>query len=302
MVTHRNPHREQPSTYFVQDRHNKEELTRLQIQDQAVTSGMGGVLPEQPDPAIFQRVLDVGCGTGGWLIAAAKAYPNISLLVGVDVSERMIEFARGQAADQQLSDRVQFHPMDALRRLEFPFGYFDLVNQRFGASYLRTWEWPQLLHEFQRVTRPGGVIRITEGDMLAEHPGPTLASLNQLLLQAFYNSGHLFTFDSKGLTSHLVPLLSRYGLQNVQTHTHTLGSRPDTTEGQLLFEDLKHIFRTIVPFLRKWTRVPDDYETIYQQMLSEVQQSDVAAPWSLLTTWGNTPPEIERPIPMSEER
>src|SRR5258706_13859742 len=132
------PRREHPSRYLVQNRSNEEELTRLQIQDQMLTAGMGGVLPEQPDPTIFQRVLDVGCGTGGWLIEAAKTYSTMSLLVGVDVSERMIEYAQAQAEAQQVSDRVQFRTMDALRMLEFPTEYFHLVNQRFGASYLRT--------------------------------------------------------------------------------------------------------------------------------------------------------------------
>ncbi len=71
-----NPHREHPSTYFVQDRESKEELERVQLQDHMITAGMGGVLPEQPDPTSFQRVLDVGCGTGGWLIEVAKTYPS----------------------------------------------------------------------------------------------------------------------------------------------------------------------------------------------------------------------------------
>src|SRR6266849_9236521 len=101
MSTPTDPRQEHPSTYFVQDRSNEEELTRLQIQDQMLTAGMGGVLPEQPDPLIFQRVLDVGCGTGGWLIEAAKTYPALSLLVGVDVSSLMIEYARAQAAAQK---------------------------------------------------------------------------------------------------------------------------------------------------------------------------------------------------------
>src|SRR6266566_1805479 len=134
MSTSYQPRREHPSTYVVQDRSNEEELTRLQLQDQMITAGMGGVLPEQPDPAIFQRVLDVGCGTGGWLIEAARAYPSMSLLVGVDVSSRMLEYARAQAEARQASDRVQFRAMDALRMLEFPADFFDLVNQRIGAS------------------------------------------------------------------------------------------------------------------------------------------------------------------------
>jgi 2-polyprenyl-3-methyl-5-hydroxy-6-metoxy-1,4-benzoquinol methylase len=97
MSTSDQPRREHPSTYFVQDRSNEEELTRLALQDQMLTAGMGGVLPEQPDPAIFQRVLDVACGAGSWAIEAAQTYPEMSL-VGVDVNQRMIEYARAQAA------------------------------------------------------------------------------------------------------------------------------------------------------------------------------------------------------------
>src|SRR5262249_30880903 len=99
---------EHPSTYFVQDRSNVDEMTRLRIQDQMVTAGMGGVLSEQDDPARFQSVLDVGCGTGDWLIEVAKQYPTIRRLVGVDISAKMVEYARGQATEQGVDDRVEF--------------------------------------------------------------------------------------------------------------------------------------------------------------------------------------------------
>src|SRR5579875_1279942 len=152
---------EPASTYFVPDRSYKEELLRLQTQDQMLTAGMGGVLPEQPDPTIFQRVLDVGCGTGGWLIETARTYPNIPVLVGIDISTRMIDYARTIAQEQHVSDRVEFHEMDALQTLAFPADYFDLVNLRLGWSYLRTWDWPKLIEQFQHITRPGGVVRLT---------------------------------------------------------------------------------------------------------------------------------------------
>ncbi len=42
-----NAQKEYPNTYFVEDRSNQEELTRVQIQDQLLTKGMGGVFPEQ---------------------------------------------------------------------------------------------------------------------------------------------------------------------------------------------------------------------------------------------------------------
>src|SRR5579883_1183831 len=142
---------EHPSTYFVEDRENKEELKRLQAQDQLLTGSMGGVLPEQPDPGSFQRVLDVGCGTGGWLIEVARTYPTMTHLVGVDVSRTMVAYARERARAEGVDDRVEFRVMDALRMLEFPDQTFDLVNQRLGQGYLRTWEWSKLLQEYQRV-------------------------------------------------------------------------------------------------------------------------------------------------------
>src|SRR6266700_1490603 len=119
MATPNHPRKEQHSTYFVQDRSNKEERTRLHIQDQLLTTGMGGVLPEQADPTLFHSLLDVGCGSGDWLIEAAMIYPNMSRLVGVDISSKMLGYAHTQAEAQQVSERVEFLEMDALRRLEF---------------------------------------------------------------------------------------------------------------------------------------------------------------------------------------
>ncbi len=284
-----NPGREHPSTYWVQDRSNEEELTRLQLQDQMLTADMGGVLSEQPDPAIFRRVLDVGCGTGGWLIEAAKTYPSMTLLVGVDVSGKMVEYARAQAEAQQLSDRVQFRAMDALLMLEFPADTFDLVNQRFSASYLRAWDWPKLLQEYQRISRPGGVIRVTEFDTISESSSPAHKRLLNLMLEALYRAGHFFTPNYDGVTSQLVRLLRQSGLQNVQMRAHALQYRAGTVEGELFCEDTRHLFRTVEPFLRKWTRVPEDYSNIYQQMLNEMQQPDFVATFPLLTAWGRMP-------------
>jgi ubiquinone/menaquinone biosynthesis C-methylase UbiE len=289
MSTPSHSRREHSSTYVVQDLSSEEELTRLRIQEEIATASMEGVLPEQPNPASFQRVLDVGCGTGGWLIETAKTYPTISLLIGVDISSKMLEYAKAQAEAEQVSDRVQFAVMDALRMLEFPRHYFDLVNQRFGVSYLRTWDWPKLLAEFQRVTTPGGVIRLTEGDIFSENTSPALTQLFHLLLQAFYQSGHLFTSESDGITGQLAHLLHRHGVQHVQTRSYTGEGRAGTIEGQRFYEDMSRIFRTVLPFLRKWTRVPDDYERIYQQALSEMQQPDFVESGSILTAWGNTP-------------
>jgi len=50
------------------------------------------------------------------------------------------------------------------------------------------------------------------------------------------------------------------------------------------------MFQTLTPFLRKWARVPDNYEEICPQAVREMQQPDFVATWNLLTAWGIRPP------------
>lgn len=278
--------REHPSTYFVQDRSNEDEILRLQIQDQLITAGMGGVLSEQPHPADFQRVLDVGCGTGGWLIETARTYPGIPQLVGVDVSGRLLDYARAQAVEQQVAGRIEFRLMDALRMLEFPAASFDLVNQRLGMSFLRTWDWPKLLSEYRRVARLDGVIRITESGFPVSSSA-ALTSLRDLFIRSLSQAGHLFIpAHPDGVICELARVLQRYGFLHVQTHLHTLEHRAGTPEGASFYKDVRQMFRILLPFFRKWSHVPENYEDLYQQALDDIQQPGFVAVWKLLTAWG----------------
>lgn len=275
------------STYFVQDRSNKDEIKRLQVQDQMMTKSMGGALSEQPDPTSFRRVLDVGCGTGGWLLEVAKTYPNVTRAVGIDISGKMIEYARSQAQNQGVAERVEYKVMDVLSRLEFSDDTFDLVNMRLGQSYLRKWDWPNVLTEFKRVTRPRGVIRLTETDLRLSTNSSALTRLGELSFEALYNAGHSFT--PEGVTTEFAHLLTQYaGVTDPQIHTYLSIYRAGTPEGEYFYEDMKHMYRTLLPFMRKWTKVPGDYEQIYQQAITEMQQPDFVTQWRLITAWGTT--------------
>jgi ubiquinone/menaquinone biosynthesis C-methylase UbiE len=286
MSSPKEPPREHPSTYFVQDRSNKDEMARLEVLDKMLTTSMGGVLLELPDPTILRRVLDVGCGTGHWLIETARAYPTIEKLIGGDISEKIIEYARAQAESAALNRRVQFQTMDALRILEFPDASFDLVNQRGGTSWLRTWDWRKILLEYQRVCRPGGIIRITEANMNVESNSPALTKICNLSLETFYHSGRLFTASNDGVTSELERLMTQYGIQEVKTKAYTLVYRAGTIECQYFYQNMALWFRVGLPFYQKWTRVPADYQETCEQALKEMQQPDFAATWAFLTGWG----------------
>jgi hypothetical protein len=61
----------------------------------------------------------------------------------------------------------------------------------------------------------------------------------------------------------------------------------EISETQALYENMKRISRTILPFLQKWTRVPSNYKEIYEQALDDMQRPDFVATWALLSAWGN---------------
>lgn len=292
MPTSPHSHGENPNTYFIEDRFSKEELNRLVAQEQVVTANMGGVLAEQANPGALQRVLDVACGPGGWLRGVAQEYSAIPQLIGVDISPRMIEYAQKQTVSEQLSQRVEFHVMDVQQALEFPDGYFDLVNQRLATSFLRTWDWPKLLGEFMRVTRPGGIIRLTESGASPEANSPAMMRSLDLLVEAFYQSGHLFSQERMSVPDELPKLLNRYGLQNVQTREYIVKFPTSTPEGRVAAETAN---RSMVPFVLKWAHIPDDYDEMSRQAACETQQPDFVMSWRFRTIWGIVPMPVSLP-------
>ncbi|HEX3640907.1 MAG TPA: methyltransferase domain-containing protein [Ktedonobacteraceae bacterium] len=273
-------------TYAALD--SEKELTRLMIHDRLITATMGGVLSEQTDPTVFRRLLDVACGPGGWVIEIAQTYPEMSL-VGIDINKEMIKYARAQAEAHQVKDRVEFHVMDALLTLEFPRASFDLANMRLGFSFLRTWDWPKMLSELLRVTRPGGVVRVTETESIIQNNSPALMRLFEMLQCALYRAGHLFTQESMGLINQLPRLLDQYGCEQVQTKSHIMEYRAGTEEGEAFYEDWMLGFQTVRPFVQKWGCSSEDYGVIYQQALDEMRQPDFFATGNLLTAWGSKP-------------
>lgn len=281
---------EHPSTYIIENRSNEAELARLQIQDQMITNGMGGVLPEQSNLESIKRVLDIGCGTGDWLIETAKTYPGISQLVGIDVSLSMVKAAREQVRQQGMDNRVEFHVMDALRMLEFPPQFFDLINLRLGGSFLRTWDWPKLLEEFQRVSQPNGIIRVTDVEFIRDSTSPTFNALWEQFQGAMFASGHLFDPTPGGVSDHLEGAMHQAGVLKIQKQSSLLHFQAGTPEWRAFVEDMQYTFRTLKPFISKWGCASSNYDEIYNQALIEMQRTDFEATWPFLTVWGRRSP------------
>lgn len=104
-------------------------------------------------PRAGEHVVDVACGTGRVALAAAQAVGPTGRVIGVDLSQRMIDAARAASLEAGLGDRCDFARMDA-EQLDLPPASQDLVCCAFGLMYC-----PQpaaALCEMRRILRTGG--------------------------------------------------------------------------------------------------------------------------------------------------
>lgn len=105
-----------------------------------------------------QRILDVATGTGDFAILAAKLLEPEALL-GVDLSEGMMEVARQKVEREELQDVIRFQKEDCLN-LSFPNGSFDALTVAYGIRNFSDLDCG--LREMHRVLRPGGRLVIIE--------------------------------------------------------------------------------------------------------------------------------------------
>ncbi len=96
------------------------------------------------------RVLEVGVGTG----LSLPSYPRGCRITGIDISEPMLEQARGRA---EVSDGLdlELRQMDA-RKLAFPAEMFDHVLAPYVISVVP--EPARVMAEIVRVCKPGGTV------------------------------------------------------------------------------------------------------------------------------------------------
>jgi demethylmenaquinone methyltransferase / 2-methoxy-6-polyprenyl-1,4-benzoquinol methylase len=104
-----------------------------------------------------KRILDVATGTADFALAAMSLHPE--KIIGVDISESMLDIGREKVAAKKLSDTITLQSGEA-EQLRFDTGYFDAAIVAFGARNFEHLD--KGLSEMQRVLRMGGKIIVLE--------------------------------------------------------------------------------------------------------------------------------------------
>jgi len=104
-----------------------------------------------------ERVLDVATGRGAVLVPAAQRIGRLGRVVGIDLSQKMLEQAEATARAAGL-DNFELYKMDA-EHLEFRDEIFDVVTCAFSLFFFPALD--VALREMRRVLRVGGTFGAT---------------------------------------------------------------------------------------------------------------------------------------------
>jgi len=117
-----------------------------------------------------REALNVGCGIGVGSAYIAKKHN--CRVVGVDISEKMLEWSRLRAREERVEDKVEFRLADVLD-LPFEVDRFDVVFCESVIAFVE--DRRRAIRELIRVTRPGGYVGLNESLWFKE-PSPELVA------------------------------------------------------------------------------------------------------------------------------
>ena len=135
-----------------------------------VTKHMGGIDATDELAALChinkdKTILEVGCGTGVTSCHLVKHYG--CQVIGVDLSEKMLEWARKRAQRKSIEHRLQFRIANA-QNLPFEDNLFDAVICESVTAFPEDKQ--RAVNEYVRVTKAGGYVGMNEGTWVKASP------------------------------------------------------------------------------------------------------------------------------------
>jgi demethylmenaquinone methyltransferase/2-methoxy-6-polyprenyl-1,4-benzoquinol methylase len=164
--------------------------------------------PYQP-----KQILDVATGTADFAIEALALNPE--KVIGVDISEGMLDQGREKLTRRQLDDRIELRLGDS-ERLQFEDNIFDAVIVAFGVRNFENLQ--DGLEDMFRVLKPGGRL------VVLEFSKPTGFPMKQL-----YN----FYFKN------ILPLVGKVISKDQSAYTYLPESVQEFPDGQAFLQVLQ---------------------------------------------------------------
>ena len=162
-----------------------------------------------------KHILDVATGTADFAIAALRLNPED--VIGVDISEAMLEVGRQKLEAKKLTHRIRLEAGEA-ENLKFPDNHFDAAIVAFGARNFENLEGG--LREMKRVLKPRGAL------VVLEFSRPRVFPFKQLYFFYFLN---------------ILPLVGRFISKDKEAYRYLPDSVMQFPDGEEFLDVLRKI-------------------------------------------------------------
>ncbi|CAG8483439.1 17738_t:CDS:2 [Acaulospora morrowiae] len=230
------------------------------------------------------NVLDVGCGSGSWILDVSSTYPS-STFVGVDISNMWKNL-------KDTTSNAGFLVHNLVQGVPFPEGIMDFIHVRFMGHSFSESRRIKLINELIRVCKSGGWIEIMDVECVPTNVGPTtrllvnscdyLLTIPSLPLSSSYisSTSHSFSFSHPVIQFHKskgcnIPLaedlegclehndqVTDVRIEKKQTPLGNWGGKV----GDIALLEFNHLFKAYKAFLAPYMNLDDEQ---YQQLIKE---------------------------------
>ena len=140
---------------------------------------------DRMDLASCNRILDLGCGTGVVARALAERDDFSGEIVGVDLSDALIDAAKHLSSEEGLAERIAFRVGDS-HALDDPDSSYDAVLAHTLVSHVT--DPASVVANAARVVAPGGTIAIFDGDYASLTFGAGDCELNATMVNGILDA------------------------------------------------------------------------------------------------------------------
>jgi len=163
-----------------------------------------------------QTMLDVATGTGDLAIQLCRTI-HPKKIIGIDLSNGMLEIGRKKVAEKHLSDTISLQQGDCLN---LPFGNdtFDAVTVAYGVRNFEHLE--QGYAEMHRVLAPGGMLCVVE-----------LSTPTNPLIKFFYDI----------YTRHIIPFIGRSKSKDARAYSYLPESIAAVPQGESMLQIMRKV-------------------------------------------------------------
>lgn len=210
-------------------------------------------------------ILDVGCGTGRWAMDMAQQFPQAKV-VGVDLVPPQSESAAEPSVEMRPAN-YSFTQANVLEGLPFADATYDFVHQRLLYLAVPTAQWPGVIAELVRVTRPGGWVEVVEGSAVPPGSGPAIAQWGQWMAAASAARGIDFALGSQ-----VGAALQHAGLARVATREARMqAGRQAGRLGTMLEANLMGLLGAVKPqMVGAGIATPEQYDAVVAGIRTDI--------------------------------